>query len=147
MSRDLQRRLSAVEKASLAPSKVPSRAKMRKSVALLQGTKACVVAAFAGGWRSGLDGMTCVLKGIDATHTPGMTRSLLWAYYKAERAASGLLGDYNSRSRLEAAFLAIGDDRADLFDSIGDVLNHANLIGDPVIIGIADRFASGAVDA
>lgn len=135
----LASRLAKAEAAVAATRRPPerTRAQIRESVAAVSGIEAAIVAYFLGGWRPGGDGFACVLDGIAASHTGGMTRSLSWACYKAERVHSGQLGVWHSAERLNAAFQAIGPHRHRLLSEIGDVLDRAYQIGDPTLIKIA----------
>lgn len=141
MNGGIATRLNRLEATAKAKPRARTPSERRAAVALVVGVEAALVAFYLGGWQMGDDGMTCLQRGM-ASSTPGGCKPCFdWSLYQAERAYSGQLGIWHTVERLNAAFEAIGDQRAELRHSLGDLLDRAEEIGDPVLIGIARDYA------
>lgn len=130
-------RVEAVARTKFVRAPERSRAEARTGVAKVWTVEAALVAYYLGGWRLGRDGFSCLLAGMEKAHAGGMERSLLWAAGKAEQAFSGKLGEWHTAERLSLAFEAIGSERHQLLEQLGNVLDRAEELGDRTLIKIA----------
>lgn len=80
--------------------------------------------------------MAALKDGLAKTTPQYCKPSLCSAAQAAEHRFSGGLGNWHSAERLNAAYLAIGNDRHDLARGFGDLLSRVNEFGDPVLANL-----------
>ncbi|MEG3176183.1 hypothetical protein U1872_08085 [Sphingomonas sp. RB3P16] len=137
--RDLAKRTAALE---ARPRPVCDRtpAELRRSVNIVSTIKASLVAFYLGEWQPGVDSMVSLKLGLAKTTPQHCKPSLCSASQAAEYRFSGELGMWHSTERLNAAYLAIGDDRHDLVRGFGDLLSRVDLFDDPVLVNLEREY-------
>ncbi len=136
--RDMLKRIATLE-ARPRPVREKTPAELRDAVRAVSTIEACLVAFYLGDWQPGDDPMDALKLGL-AKATPQYCKpSLNWAARAAEHAFSGF-GMWHSTERLNAAYLAIGDDRHDLVRGFGDLLSRVDEFGDLVLANLEREY-------